>query len=77
MKIFNIITIFSFLDSCRSLSLRNGGVHMSYLRKDGKWHAKATFLCFYGFNRYGAYSAICETSGDWSEDAPLCDGMYH
>ena len=56
--------------------LKNCKIYKTNVRINGVFRDEANFLCHYGYHRYGVESVICQASGKWSDDPPICDGIF-
>ena len=66
------------LVTCAPLSLPNGLVDYNMSEENGRYLADtvASFSCNSGYYRNGPNSRTCETSGNWNEEIPTCEGFY-
>ena len=61
--------------TCTALSLENG--ELDYNKSsvtNGEYpvDTMAYFMCNYGYATSGAHSTVCQTSGTWDEETPIC-----
>ena len=63
-----------FLVTCVALSLDNGqvGYHTPVGDEGYTVDTVAYFSCAYGFVLSGSSSTICQTSGNWNPEPPMC-----
>ena len=69
-KYFSVVT-------CEALQFPENGYIVyehSYVPNKGyPVGTHADFLCHYGYNRNGTYSRVCQISGNWNLESPVCD----
>ena len=68
-----------FPDTCAPISLENGLVNYTTSPVKGRYlvDTVASFSCDLGFYLNGTNSAICETSKQWNNETPTCEGFYY
>ena len=74
----NILTLlYIYPVRCAPLSLVSGEVSNTESAENGQYPVDtvASFSCDSGYYQHGPNSVTCQTSGNWNEEAPRCEGF--
>ena len=61
--------------TCVALSLENGEIDYndsSVTNGEYPVDTMVHFMCNYGYATSGAHSTVCQTSGTWDQETPIC-----
>ena len=70
--LYSIISV-----TCVSLNLPNGHINYSTSAVKGRYlvNTVASFSCNSGYYQNGSNFVTCQTSANWDEQSPICEGF--